>query len=44
MIAIVAFVLLVLWKLPPWLVVILGAVVAAGAAHVVSDVCQVSRT
>jgi chromate transporter len=35
MIAVVAFVLLVFWKLPPWLVVILGAAAAAGAALVV---------
>jgi len=34
MIAVVAFVLLVFWKLPPWLVVILGAA-AAGAIHAV---------
>jgi chromate transporter len=34
MIAVVAFVLLVFWKLPPWIVVVLGAAAAAGVAEI----------
>ena len=34
-IAAVAFLLLVFWKVPPWLVVVLGALASAGAAWIV---------
>jgi chromate transporter len=33
-IAIAAFLLLMMWKVPPWLVVVLGALAAAGVGHV----------
>src|SRR5271166_2240828 len=33
-IAIVAFLLLVFWKVPPWVVVVLGALMAAGVARI----------
>jgi chromate transporter len=33
-IALVAFLLLVFWRVPPWVVVVLGALVAAGAARI----------
>jgi chromate transporter len=32
--ALVAFLLLVFWRVPPWVVVVLGALVAAGAARI----------
>jgi len=32
-IAIAAFLLLMVWKVPPWLVVVLGALAAAAAAY-----------
>jgi chromate transporter len=32
--ALVAFLLLVFWRVPPWFVVVLGALVAAGAARI----------